>query len=603
MVIFSAAFAVTFAIFLVENEGDLDNVFPYVNLLLCGYLGVPLFIAVDIYADVKRYSIRIRSRWYVSVILVLMMVYFYLPGSEETLNITIPYIRYTILAIAAHLLVSFIPFLNRGTLNGFWHFNRVLFLRFLLSVLYSAAFFVGLSLAIFAVDNLFDAQIEEKIYAELFFFMAGVFNTWFFVAGFPRDYEQLDVEQNFPRGLRTFILYVLIPLLGLYFLILYSYSAKIIIEWNWPTGIMVYMIIIVAVIGTLTMLLAYPYDREDPGGPIRFLQKGFFWMLTPIIVMLYLAIGLRVAEYGVTINRYITIFLAVWLTGISFYMILRGKDIRFIPMSLFVIILICSFGPWGIFQVSERSQVARLETILEQAGLLVEDEIVNEPEWDQSDTLSLTLNPAFPNEDLLSDSLHNEVMSILGYLEQFHGLSAIEDWFEQDHRLIARTLGYSEDFVAMELMGLRHGYRSEESVPIEYPVFYAYQKEGHRLNVSGFDYLYQVNASIPDHLDQVIELISPDSPSSEKLILDHQLLTIRYPDESGMQFNLDSLYQKLKQDYMRSGRAAGRLEIKEPAIQVENDQLKGHLIIESLGASEKGIVTCSGKLLIRKKIH
>ncbi|MEQ9210375.1 MAG: DUF4153 domain-containing protein, partial [Pseudomonadales bacterium] len=139
-----------------------------------------------------------------------------------------------------------------------------------MSALYSATVYLGLMLALFALDNLFQVDIEEKRYAELFFFMAGVFNTWFFVAGLPADYAKLDEEVTYPKGLRTFILYVLIPLIGLYFLILYSYSVKIIVGWNWPSGIIVYMIIAVEVLGILAMLLAYPFDRDVPG-PIKFL--------------------------------------------------------------------------------------------------------------------------------------------------------------------------------------------------------------------------------------------------------------------------------------------------------------------------------------------
>ncbi|MEQ8879981.1 MAG: DUF4153 domain-containing protein, partial [Cyclobacteriaceae bacterium] len=240
MVIISAAVAVFFAIFLVEHEADLENVFPYVNLLLCGYLGVPLFISGDIYITVLNKTTSFKWLLYSGIIVILMGIYFYLPGSEETLNVTIPYIRYAILAISAHLLVAFIGFLQRGTLNGFWNFNKALFLRFLLSALYSATVYLGLMLALFALDNLFQVDIEEKRYAELFFFMAGVFNTWFFVAGLPADYAKLDEEVTYPKGLRTFILYVLIPLIGLYFLILYSYSVKIIVGWNWPSGIIVY---------------------------------------------------------------------------------------------------------------------------------------------------------------------------------------------------------------------------------------------------------------------------------------------------------------------------------------------------------------------------
>ncbi len=597
MVIVSAAVAVFFAIFLVEHEGDLENVFPYVNLLLCGYLGVPLFVAADIYLKVLERPSSFRWLLYSGVIILLTGIYFYLPGSDETLNVTIPYIRYTILAIAAHLLVAFIAFLQRGTLNGFWNFNKALFLRYLLSALYSATVFLGLVLALFALDNLFQVDVDDKRYAELFFIVAGIFNTWFFVAGLPADYDSLDSDEQYPKGLRTFILYVLIPLIGLYFLILYSYSVKIIVGWNWPSGIIVYMIIAVAVLGILAMLLAYPFDKDVPG-PIKFLKKGYYWVLIPMIVMLYLAIGIRVADYGITINRYITILLAVWLTGISIYKVLGGKDIRVIPISLFVIILLCSFGPWGMFRVSEGSQVSRLESILTTAGIL-DGKIINEPRWDQSDTLTFKVSPRHANEGILSDSLHNEVYSILNYLEDFHGLSAIEAWFEQSPRLIAKEVDYSEDYVAMELMGLEHMYKydTEEDA---FPTLYADENSGGVMYVSGYDYLYEFQMSRGQYGDYSKDVIGLGD-DSVSISLDAKTLVITSNDpDVKVSFDLDSLYKVLNEEIV--GGSYGRKMVAQDRLIIEktNEQLKARLLIINLLANEaNGIVHCTGELLIR----
>ncbi|XOV95275.1 MAG: DUF4153 domain-containing protein [Bacteroidota bacterium] len=597
MVIISAGVAVFFAIFLVEHESDLDNAFPYINLLLCGYLGVPLFIAVDNYAIATSRSVKFKYILYPATVVVLIGIYFYLPDSEETLNKSIPYIRYTILAIAAHLLVSFNPFLSRGTLNGFWHFNRVLFLRFLLSALYAAAFYTGLVLALFALKVLFDVDIKEVRYFQLWVFMAGVFNTWFFVAGLPRKYDELDSDLEYPKGLRTFILYVFIPLLALYFLILYSYSFKIIGSWDWPKGIISYMIIAVAVLGILAMLLSYPYDKEESGGPLKFLQKGYFWVLIPMIIMLYLAIGIRVADYGVTINRYITIFLAVWLTGISIYMVAGGKDIRVIPVSLFAIIMGCSFGPWGLFSVSERSQVNRLETVLENAGILEDGKIVNEPIWDASDTTKFKLDNRDSNEGILSDSLHNEVMSILGYLEEFHGLNAIEGWYRQNPREIARELDYSEDFVAMELMGLPHVFKyADDEIQVDFPTFYSYAEKENLLEITGYDYLYQFNLS-NEIRDENTESIVLDNQQKLLISLDKHSLSVSTKEDLKVSHNLDSLYQVLKSENQPTDSYSQRVHLDDIMLQAENDRIRTKLIIESLSANEDGVIYCNGKLL------
>ena len=75
-----------------------------------------------------------------------------------------------------------------------------------------------------ALKLLFDVSIHEELYVEIWIVTIGFFNTWFFVSGIPDDFDQLDTIYEYPKGLKIFSQYVLLPLLGLYLLILYSYG-------------------------------------------------------------------------------------------------------------------------------------------------------------------------------------------------------------------------------------------------------------------------------------------------------------------------------------------------------------------------------------------
>ena len=128
--------------------------------------------------------------------------------------------------------MSFSPYIKSKSLNGFWNYNKILFLRFCSSVLFSAVLYIGITLALLSITLLFDFDIDEDIYAKIWIIIAGLFNTWFFVSGIPEDIEQLDNLQTYPKGLKIFTQYILLPLLFTYLLILYLYGGKIILLWE-----------------------------------------------------------------------------------------------------------------------------------------------------------------------------------------------------------------------------------------------------------------------------------------------------------------------------------------------------------------------------------
>lgn len=501
--IISAALSVCIGIYLTETRYELINSLPYINMMLCSALGIGLFFCVDVFSDNKGYT-RIRKFIFeLLAIVILVAIYFSLPDSNSTLNRTLPYIRYSIYSITIHLLVAFIPFLGVGQLNGFWHYNRILFIRILTSFLYSGFLYGGLALALGSLDFLFDIDLHDELFGDLFIVIAGVFNTWFFVSGIPVKFDQLDDIREYPKSIKVFSQFVLLPLLILYLIILYIYATKIVFLWSWPKGIVSYLIACVGVLGILTLLLIHPYGILPGNAWIRKLSRAYYIVLFPLIILLFIAIGMRVTDYGITINRYIIILLGVWLTIVSIYFAIGKTNIKFIPVSLAVIIMIVSFGYWGMFSVSERSQVNRLKTILEQGKILKDGNIQKEIIW-RRDTLPVLFasNKEDTNENLLSDSLHNEVMSILDYLDTHHGFSAIRKWYKQDIDSLIRlgindSLGrFSVDEAShyMKSMGLSYEYKYKSSYNSYFDLS-TIDSERKVINVHDYDYLVDFNVS------------------------------------------------------------------------------------------------------------
>jgi hypothetical protein len=267
------------------------------------------------------------------------------------------YIRFFLLSLAFHLLVAFAAFTGKGQVNGFWQFNKTLFLRFLTSVLYGVVLFLGIAAAIGATNFLFNFHFEWDTYAILWVWIVGMFTTTFFLAGVPIDTQILNEDLSYPKALKIFTQYVLIPLSTIYVLILLAYEIKILIQWSLPKGLVSDLILSYAVFGILSLLLIYPIREHDGNKWLKTYARSFYFLMVPLLGLLFVAVGARVFKYGVTEWRYFLIVLAAWLLFVSVYFLaFKKQNIKLIPISLCVLTLLSVYGPQSAFSVSMYSQ-------------------------------------------------------------------------------------------------------------------------------------------------------------------------------------------------------------------------------------------------------
>lgn len=361
--IFCAATGTAVALWLLETE-RLDD--ERVRLLLCAVLGLVLFLSATVFSESKGLSKPQLAMLRVAVVLALALCWFSLAPIENETSV----MRYALYFIAFHLLVSFAP---KTALDNFWEYNKQLFLRILLAALYSGVLFVGVCIAIASANFLFSLQVDEKIYARVFIIIAGLFNTLFFLAGIPTDFS---VTQSYPKGLKIFTQYVLVPLATIYLAIILAYEIKVIVQWTLPSGVISWLILGYAVYGILSILLVYPVRHQEENRWISTYSKWFYVLLVPLLPLLCVAIGVRVLDYGITEPRYIVLILALWLTGVTgYFLFTRQYNIKVIPMSLCLVALLSAWGPQSASSVSERSQIARLNDMFGKQGLLTDGQL------------------------------------------------------------------------------------------------------------------------------------------------------------------------------------------------------------------------------------
>ncbi len=203
LTILSAFITVIFGIYLFENEKSITNFFPYMNIILSMGIGIPLFFCVTIVSNKNRFNRKNNILINLFAVLVLVAIFFTLPTKDSTKIISMPYIKYALYNITCHLLVSFIPFAFSKQLNAFWQYNKILFIRILTSLIYSGFIYVGLILALTSLHLLFDIKIHEKLYFEFWIATMCFFNTWFFVSGIPKDFDELDKVEELSKRIKN----------------------------------------------------------------------------------------------------------------------------------------------------------------------------------------------------------------------------------------------------------------------------------------------------------------------------------------------------------------------------------------------------------------
>jgi len=436
------------AILLIEQDYE-EDYNPLLRILACSNLGLVLSLATSLFTEANSMVQKKGVILKLFALFLLTGIYFLL----DSFLIKATVFRFGFLAVGFHLLVSFAPFIRRGSVDGFWEYNKALFLRILISGLYSGALFAGLSIAVASTDALFNLNIDGKTYGYLFCVVAGIFNTIFFLAGVPSNWQDLETPQVYPKGLKIFTQYVLIPLATVYLGILLAYEIKVIIEWSLPKGIVSSLVLGYAVYGILSILLIYPIRLENDNQWIRVFSKWFYLLLIPLIILLILAVWARVDQYGITESRYLLLVLSIWLTGITLYFLTsRLQNIKIIPMSLCAVALLAVTGPQSATSISKHAQLKRLVTYFESHNAFQNEKFIPIAEGttsgDGADILHFILNRygVDPVQEYLSvniDSLTQPADTIKSQsLRRFTRHDLIQKYLGLEHSYVEGRMDY-----------------------------------------------------------------------------------------------------------------------------------------------------------------
>lgn len=343
------------------------------SIYICA-LAIPLFISIRLYLEASVYKPLYHIFIKIMALLLLGVYYWQMPSF---LNNEF-YIQFFFTIVALQLSVTFIGFLNFKYTNDnvVWQFNKILILRFLGASFATLILFAGLALALVAMDVLLEFNIDEDNYLRLWIFLSGVFFTYFFLAGIT-EISRISSDVVFLNSLKIFLLYVIIPILIVFSLILNLYLLKIIISWNIPKGWVIYLVSGYFALGLGTSILLFPLRNISYNKIFNFFKHSFFYTTLPFIIVYFVAVIIRVQQYGFTENRLIALILGAWMGLINLYFLFfKNYRLVIIPLSLTIMMLIAVYGPWSIFRISEYNQRGELLKVFKENNLVQNGKVV-----------------------------------------------------------------------------------------------------------------------------------------------------------------------------------------------------------------------------------
>lgn len=307
------------------------------------------------------------------------------------------------------LALMFAPYIKRGDDLSVWFFNAKMWFGAVVSYIALLLFAGGLCAALAAIELLFDVSIPREVYTDIWAFACLILGPIYALSWVPKRFTFAKEDCHAPSGLKFIVNWISAPMVFLYLGVLYAYFIKILVTGEVPNGHLAYMISGFIGAGIVTYLFAHPL-REESSPQLRLFYRVLFpAMLIPVAFHFY-AIWERVSAYGVTESRYMLAVSALWFAFLAIAGTAKRLPVRAVPMSLAILMLIATVGPWSAVSVSGQSQKTRLEAMLVDNNILLNGKVV-EPD----------IEPSF--------EARKNISSIVSYMCRTERDALIEDWF------------------------------------------------------------------------------------------------------------------------------------------------------------------------------
>lgn len=442
-----------------------------------------LFFALSTFFLLVGFKYKIQNKKYIIFAVISSLILGFLSGmfSHKIDNITELYgNKILLILLLSFLLMIIIPFIKKERREGIDKYIIFLAKNLFFTILISIILYLGL-IGIAGLVNYLITEMENDLYAYLFIVVTFIFAPFLMFSFYPDNLN--EIERDSTKIIKFILLFILIPILSIYALVMYLYFIKILITFTIPKGQVSQLILVYGLV-TIIIILLLRGSSIIKEKTRKYIERIFFITELPLIALLFTAIFQRIEQYGMTINRYMILIFGVWLLITAIYNLIFRENKTFFTLLSFSIFLFFSLnGPLSVFEYPFYLQERRLNKILKE------------------NNIDLNKN----NFQNIDNKTKEEIMSIIDYFETYDNDSL-------------KKKGYYKGSAAevSEILG----------VSAEYDITkYYYFKEPNFVDIKDYDIYFELYAEREFKYNDYTVIISEHSEYYDKL------LSIKYNNE------------------------------------------------------------------------
>lgn len=298
-----------------------------------------------------------KPRLFSVVAVVATATYFIFLPTDRTFD-SIVYTRHSITVMALMLLLFYTPFYSydRDNHRVFrWVLNIIE--SSIIALVFSVILYLSLMGAITSIDKLFELDLGYKHYSYLASIVFGLFTTHYFLSLLDKK-PAVSVVIEYNKINHFFSKYMLTSIVAIYSSILISYIVKIIYLGQLPSGVVVWLSLVFTFFAFVSYLFWTPFKNRY--------KKLLIYVAIIQLPLLFIAISMRLIQYGWSINRYMIVLVAMMLLVALIYIAISRRYRYEYIFAFFTIVLLLSQYGYGInsYNISGASQLERLQMLL-----------------------------------------------------------------------------------------------------------------------------------------------------------------------------------------------------------------------------------------------